>query len=193
MTKKNNTIINKTPHDVVLVSDKRNVIKTFPRASSPLRLEQSTEKVGAIGDIPISKTSFGGSKLPEEKEGTIYIVSSLLCQAYPDRGDFYIPNETVRDENGRIIGCNSLSRNPFSGSSSKLRKIKEFIYQSGSMEIPLDPDDINFGTIDIKKDTGREPQGSYSQEDWDDILRNFIPEKINGEKLLSFLREVEND
>lgn len=36
-----------------------------------------------------------------------YIVSMLVKQANPDRTDLLTPNESVRDDKGRIIGCRS--------------------------------------------------------------------------------------
>ncbi|RLF66767.1 MAG: hypothetical protein DRN30_01515 [Thermoplasmata archaeon] len=111
-------IKNLTPHEVTLVGEDGKVIATFP-SEGLLRLSQKTERVGTISvgdgvEIPITETTFGGIEaLPPREEGTIYIVSALTCQAAPDRDDFYIPNQTVRDENGRIIGCRSLSRNPW--------------------------------------------------------------------------------
>jgi len=33
--------------------------------------------------------------------------------AYPNRDDFLIVDRTIRDEQGRIIGCRSLSVNPY--------------------------------------------------------------------------------
>ena len=110
-------IKNKTPHEVVIIHEDGSVIMTIPSDGS-IRLSQSTAKVGVIGDIPITKTSFGGAELPPQEEDAIYIVSSLVCQAYPDRSDFYIPDGSVRDKDGRIIGCKSLSQNPFGSKSS---------------------------------------------------------------------------
>lgn len=105
-----------TPHPIVLVGEEGKIIATFP-SEGEIRLSQVTERAGYISyeeiDIPISKTSFGSTELPKEEEGTMYIVSSLVCQAFPDRPDLYIPNESVRDEQGRIVGCKSLSQNPF--------------------------------------------------------------------------------
>ena len=92
---------------------------TLPKAESPLRISSSTQRVGEIITdtgikIPVSVTSFGGiENLPPKEEGVIYVVSLLTCQAAPDRDDFYIVNETVRDKDGRIVGCRSLSCNPY--------------------------------------------------------------------------------
>ena len=83
-----------------------------------MRLSQTTEQVGSVVvngiSVPLTKTKFGQAEgLPEQKKDTIYIVSSIVCQAYPDRQDFFIPDQTVRGSEGRIVGCRSLSRNPF--------------------------------------------------------------------------------
>ena len=48
--------------------------------------------------------------LPEERDDTLIIVSSLVAQAARDRSDLVIPNEAVRDEKGQIVGCKSLGR-----------------------------------------------------------------------------------
>ena len=65
--------------------------------------------------IPITKTVFGEVEgLPEYSKGRYYIVSSLVAQACPNRPDLLIVNETIRDKEGKIIGCQSFSVNPFS-------------------------------------------------------------------------------
>jgi hypothetical protein len=117
---KNMKIKNMTPHGVNIIDKEGGVLMTFP-SMGQIRLSQETERVGSLSvegaEIPLSRTSFGGVDIPEEDGETIYIVSSLVCQARPDRGDLLIVNETVRDDNGCIIGCRSLSRNPFYGDS----------------------------------------------------------------------------
>jgi len=125
--KKIKNIKNMTPHGVNLVREDGKVIATFP-SEGVVRLSQTTERVSTLSvdtaegevEIPLTKTGFGGvEQLPPEEPGIIYIVSSLVCQAAPHRGDFFIPDQTVRDDKGRIIGCRSLSRNPwFRGSSN---------------------------------------------------------------------------
>lgn len=114
---KNKKIKNFTPHDIHVVGEDGKVIATFP-SEGLIRLSQTTEQIGSVVvegvEIPLTSTNFGEAQgLPEKREDTIYIVSSLVCQAYPDRRDFYIPDQLVRDEQGRIIGCKSLSQNPF--------------------------------------------------------------------------------
>ncbi|MFC0903824.1 hypothetical protein ACFHWD_03850 [Clostridium sp. MT-14] len=61
--------------------------------------------------IPINRTVFGDiENLPEPQPDTIFVVSSIVAQAAQNRDDLFIPDDTVRDENGRIIGCRALAR-----------------------------------------------------------------------------------
>lgn len=79
------------------------------------RVASHTVKVGEIvcdgKIIPVTGTSYGEVEgLPAPSEGTIYIVSSLVASRCKDRTDVFIPNESVRDDKGRIVGCRSLGR-----------------------------------------------------------------------------------
>ena len=103
-------IVNLTPHAITLIIDGEDdlVIKPSGRVA---RVATSTVTIGDVDGIPVTTTSFGEVEgLPEPEDGTIYIVSSLVAQRVPERGDVYIPNESVRDERGRIVGCRSLGR-----------------------------------------------------------------------------------
>ena len=106
-------IKNLTPHEIVLfVGEEKITIAPegiIPRCS--VEQQQITEITIDGKKIPIMKTSFGQvENLPEEKEGVFLIVSRAVAEACPDRNDLLIPNDAVRDENGRIIGCRSLAR-----------------------------------------------------------------------------------
>ncbi|PRR85515.1 hypothetical protein [Clostridium luticellarii] len=60
--------------------------------------------------IPLSKSVFGEvENLPDPQEDTVFVVSSIVAQAVSGRKDIFIVNDTVRDKNGRIIGCRSLA------------------------------------------------------------------------------------
>lgn len=61
--------------------------------------------------IYIYKTKYGEvTNLPEPKEGVIYIVSTLVRLASPERKDLYSPAKPVRNEAGQVIGCMGLNR-----------------------------------------------------------------------------------
>lgn len=101
-------VINKTPHDVKIVSEEGETLKVFP-SEGTIRLSAKTVEVGEIGGIRLTKTQYGDPEgLPEEADGVYYIVSAMIKAACPDRRDLLVPAEQVRDEVGRIIGCRSL-------------------------------------------------------------------------------------
>ncbi len=107
-------IINLTPHDVNIVGDDGEVILSIKPEPTPARAKASTIKVGAIEvegkTIPLTTTRMGEVEgLPPEEEDTILIVSRIVAEACPNRHDLLIPNESVRDEKGRIVGVKSLA------------------------------------------------------------------------------------
>jgi hypothetical protein len=102
-------IINMTPHDINILSDARMPLLTFLASGDTIRLAMTTERLDPLDGVPISKTVFGEPEgLPSPDYGTFYIVSGLVKSALPDRPDLLVPSEIVRDENGRIVGCQSL-------------------------------------------------------------------------------------
>jgi hypothetical protein len=102
-------ITNLTPHEVTLVDDNGNIIATFPPSGIVARVSVKTIRVATINNIPISTSSFGEvENLPEPNDEEVFIVSSLVAQRCKHRKDVFIPNESVRDDKGRIIGCRSL-------------------------------------------------------------------------------------
>ena len=106
-------IINCTPHDVNLITESENI--TFPRSGIIPRLTEQQVKINSVTvngiEIDIMKKSFNEVEgLPEPENGTTYIVSALIAGACPGRTDLIIPNDTIRDEKGRIVGCKNFAR-----------------------------------------------------------------------------------
>ncbi len=102
-------IINKTPHDVVILDINGKEIKRFRPEGSNLRLNAEVRRVGTVGKIPITKSKWKEVQgLPVYEEGVYYIVSQLIKAFLPHRKDLFIPAEIVRDEKRRIVGCRSL-------------------------------------------------------------------------------------
>ncbi len=58
-----------------------------------------------FGKVTVTDGDGNEVGLPQRKDGTFYIVSSITAQAVPDRDDFLMVDGTVRDDSGRIIGC----------------------------------------------------------------------------------------
>ena len=105
-------IINLTPHALTFVGESSLVVKPSGQVA---RVACRTVQVGSVScggiDIPLTATEYGEVEgLPEPSENTIYIVSLLVAQRCRERRDVFIPNESVRDEQGRIVGCRSIGR-----------------------------------------------------------------------------------
>lgn len=100
--------INLTPHAINIILENRTVV--LEPSGAVARVDVTMESTGTIAGVPITRNTYGTvTGLPEPKEGRYYVVPSLVAQAV-QRGDVLIPNDAVRDENGRIIGCRSLAR-----------------------------------------------------------------------------------
>jgi hypothetical protein len=109
----NINVVNCTPHDINLVTEKGNI--TFPRSGIIPRLTEQQNKINSINsngiEIDIMEKSFNEVEgLPEPKENTIYIVSALVAGACKNRDDLVVPNDTIRDDQGRIVGCKNLAK-----------------------------------------------------------------------------------
>lgn len=104
-------IVNLTPYTIHIMPDgPGGQITTIP-SSGEARAMTTREQYGTINGIQIYRTTFGEVQgLPKPKKDTIYIVSSITAQAVPHRDDVFIPDDIVRDEQGRVIGCRALGR-----------------------------------------------------------------------------------
>lgn len=97
-------IINMTPHVVSIVG--YGVITTFPPEGNVARVEVTREDAGEISGIKCIKSVMGEViNLPEPEEGKFFIVSRIVFEALPSRSDLLVPDQLVRDDEGRIIGC----------------------------------------------------------------------------------------
>lgn len=111
-------IVNLTPHAITVLRNGEE-IAVYEATGCIARCESDTVVVGEIAGIPLTETTFGEPylidrdkvkhELPKQQDGTFYIVSALVARA-AQREDFIIVNDTVRDDNGRIVGCRSFAR-----------------------------------------------------------------------------------
>ncbi|MGI9951405.1 hypothetical protein V3F56_03500 [Moorellaceae bacterium AZ2] len=98
-------LINMTPHPVNICSETGDIVVTIPPSGQVLRLPEVTTPAGEVDGIPVVRKSLDpATDLPPEKEGVYYIVSLPAAQALRRR-DFLVPDDLVRDEQGRVIGC----------------------------------------------------------------------------------------
>ena len=128
-------IINRTPHDIRIIGKDKNgfatspfptakeITRTWPKGKSdwvlsethePIRLNSTQVKVGEVRDMvgvtfDVKQVVYGESNLPDYEEGVYHIVSALVANAYPERKDLLMVNETIRGDDGRIIGCKSFA------------------------------------------------------------------------------------
>ena len=114
-------VVNLTPHAITMVGIDQNgnsyPAAVYPASGDVARCEEKTVEIGSIDGVPITKTQLGDvgivskdgnhEPMPPVKADTIYLVSTRTAQAMKDRPDIFIPNESVRDEQGRIVGCKS--------------------------------------------------------------------------------------
>jgi len=103
-------IVNLTPHEIHLYRGDELVEKI--KSSGIARVAVRSEIIGEINGFPISKNFYGEIiGLPEPQPGIFYVVSALVAQAAAGRRtDLLVVNDTVRDQEGRIIGCRGFAR-----------------------------------------------------------------------------------
>lgn len=96
---------NYTPHEVVLCG-------RVYSSEGIARCAVSSTVIGDVDGIPVNAKAYEEVVgLPEPEEGTYFIVSTLVAQAVKGkRDDCLVPDELLRDEQGRIVGANALAR-----------------------------------------------------------------------------------
>ena len=102
--------VNLTPHALNVRKANGTSIE-IPPSGTVARRSAERVVVGDIDGITVYATKFGQLEgLPEPSEDTVFIVSALAAQACADRHDVFVPGEAIRDEAGRVIGCDGLCR-----------------------------------------------------------------------------------
>ena len=112
-------LVNCTPHAVCFYSGSEQRLTLEP-SGIVTRVAMGTALVTSLvvrGDdgysvvVPIMATVAGPVEdLPAPAPDTYYVVSRLVLDHAPDRGDLVVPHDLVRDDEGRILGCQSFSR-----------------------------------------------------------------------------------
>lgn len=154
-------IINLTPHAIRVVAREFGQEWTFEPSGIVARCTVSREVTDYLhldweneyeeteeAVIPITRTSFGAvENLPDPVRRTVYLVSSLVAQAVPHRSDVLIPDDTIRDEAGRIIGCRALAR---IGQMEKATNMVTVTYENGVEVARIDKIRGAFGVVHAK-------------------------------------------
>jgi len=111
-----------TAHPINIMNDNMTIPFVIEPSGEVIRLDEewsnraNDESVelnlenGEIFNLTIMHCKYTASgNIPEKVEGTVYIVSAMVANAYPYREDFLIPAKMVKDHNGRIRGCQALA------------------------------------------------------------------------------------
>tara|TARA_B100001094_G_scaffold300349_1_gene325732 strand:- start:52 stop:474 length:423 start_codon:yes stop_codon:yes gene_type:complete len=117
-------IVNCTPHSIEIWGDDGRILEIEAEGAAA-RCRMDTRHLGdfTIGTGRTSEISdfsvplFGIAKemgmvtdnLPSPSNGTMYVVSKIVAAANPERDDLLLIWDTVRDEEGKVIGCRGLS------------------------------------------------------------------------------------
>ena len=110
------TIDNFTPHTINVYSPDGEKQLFSIVSSGVARAKETHETVDTLstGDfnVPVDRITYGTvDGLPPEKEGVYHIVSLITAlQCAGKRNDLLIVSGTVRDDQGRIIGCTGFAR-----------------------------------------------------------------------------------
>lgn len=101
-------VVNLTPHEVRVVDEEARVIRSWPSAPCPARVEAARVPLSELDGIPLmAERRTRAANLPEPEEGVWFIVSSVVGSAHPERDDLLVPSDLVRDGRGVVTACRS--------------------------------------------------------------------------------------
>lgn len=114
-SRKTATLVNTTPHSVSVFDATDRVILQVAAAADPLRLGEEVVTVGRIAGVSVVSKVLQGideETLQElaanDLEEFYFVVPLVVAQAARYRR-FVVPDDPVRDEKGRIVGCRRFS------------------------------------------------------------------------------------
>ena len=107
-------IINLTPHTVNICTEDGEIECSF-KSEGVARAIQVAVPFGDVNGIELVEMRFGPTvDLPDPKAGTVLIVSAITASAAKAEGrstdDLVLTADTVRDKDGRIVGCRRFAR-----------------------------------------------------------------------------------
>ena len=103
-------LINLTPHTINMVNASGEVTLEIEPELTPARCKVEREVAFTVAGFDVNRSVFGEVVgLPPVQDETWYIVSRIVAEAAKTRKDLLVPDETVRDEEGRIVGCKSFA------------------------------------------------------------------------------------
>ena len=110
---KNSAFINLTANDITIFG-KNHTNVTIPKSGTVAYCKQQDNILdeacldGCL--FPIGKRIYTEvGNVPEPKENVFYIVNLVVAQQLPERDDLLVPSNSIKDENGNIVGFKSLN------------------------------------------------------------------------------------
>ena len=106
------TLVNLTPHALSLVVGSEAV--TVPPSGTVARVSVTRESAGTVTvggvQVPLYRTTYGAVEgLPDPAPNTLFVVSAVVAAAARDRTDLVVPDDLVRDDQGRVVGARGLA------------------------------------------------------------------------------------
>lgn len=109
--------INLTPHALYVKALDGDYITILPDAEGPARViyDRLPPEQVRIGGSEVAVAVAGPVReiigLPDPEPGVVYIVAKAVADAAPaSRGDIVSPGRLLRDAEGKVIGCDGLTR-----------------------------------------------------------------------------------
>ena len=102
-------IKNMTPHTITIVDADGNKIKEYP-SQGLASIGTQINTIGEIDGVPLNEVRIDHAKTDILPKGYFYIVSKIYRDYFADRSDLLIVCDTVRDAEGKIIGCRSFCK-----------------------------------------------------------------------------------
>lgn len=101
-------LVNTTPHTIRLLKPDGEILE-IPPSGLVVRVDASTEHVGAVEGVPMIRTRFGAIQgLPAPAPDTLYITSTIVAQAAASAGRADVaapdtgPQSVIRGPDGQI-------------------------------------------------------------------------------------------
>lgn len=110
--------INLTPHTLNVKASSGDFVTILPDADGPARViyDQLPPEQIRVGNFDSFEVTVAGSpreivNLPDPQPNIIFIVAKAVADAAPrHRGDLMSPGRLIRDADGKVVGCDGLTR-----------------------------------------------------------------------------------
>jgi hypothetical protein len=108
-------LVNLTPHQITVIGDDGHQICLAPEPCPARVILRPDDPLGNLHlagiDVPVVRTAATGAivGLPEPCPGVLHVVSRIVAETARARHDLVFPHDSVRDAEGRVIGCRRLA------------------------------------------------------------------------------------